>query len=80
MKTEKSKNLVVIIGNGFDVAHGLKTKFSDFAKYYLDSVILEEILNFNDNSSLFTENFNKQLNFPGHNYIPDNGDLTKAND
>lgn len=27
-------NRLIIIGNGFDLAHGLKTKYSDFLKYY----------------------------------------------
>lgn len=27
-------NRLIIIGNGFDLAHGLKTKFSDFLAYY----------------------------------------------
>ena len=25
---------ILILGNGFDLAHGLKTKYSDFLKYY----------------------------------------------
>lgn len=28
-------NRLIIIGNGFDLAHGLKTRFSDFLNYYL---------------------------------------------
>lgn len=30
-------NNLVIIGNGFDLAHGLKTSYSDFIKYIVDS-------------------------------------------
>lgn len=26
-----------ILGNGFDIAHGLKTKYSDFYKYLLEN-------------------------------------------
>lgn len=32
-------NKLVIIGNGFDLAHGLKTKYSDFILWYLNSVL-----------------------------------------
>jgi uncharacterized protein (DUF2267 family) len=35
MKTEKT---IIIIGNGFDIAHGLKTKYSDFAKHILNKI------------------------------------------
>ena len=31
-------NRLVIIGNGFDLAHGLKTSYKDFISWYLDSV------------------------------------------
>jgi len=31
-------NRLIIIGNGFDIAHGLKTRFSDFILYYLSKV------------------------------------------
>ena len=30
----KSMNKLVLIGNGFDLAHGLKTKYSDFIEWY----------------------------------------------
>ena len=29
-------NRLVIIGNGFDIAHGLKTSYMDFINWYLD--------------------------------------------
>ncbi|MER0439386.1 AbiH family protein [Emticicia sp. W12TSBA100-4] len=32
---EEHKNKLVIIGNGFDLAHGLKTSYNDFIKWYL---------------------------------------------
>jgi len=32
-------NKLLIIGNGFDLAHGLKTRYSDFLVWYLDSVL-----------------------------------------
>ncbi|MCD8422740.1 bacteriophage abortive infection AbiH family protein [Tenacibaculum finnmarkense genomovar ulcerans] len=48
---EKSKNLIVIIGNGFDLAHGLKTSYNDFANYYLEEIIVNELLNLDSNTS-----------------------------
>ena len=32
------KNKLVIIGNGFDLAHGLKTSYNDFIKWYLMNI------------------------------------------
>ena len=29
-------NRLVIIGNGFDLAHGLKTSYNDFVDWYLE--------------------------------------------
>ena len=29
-------NRIIIIGNGFDLVHGLKTKYEDFINWYLD--------------------------------------------
>ena len=62
MKKEKSKNLIVIIGNGFDLAHGLKTSFNNFANYYLEEAIYNEILNFEGDSRLLSATFIKRLN------------------
>lgn len=31
-------NRLIIVGNGFDLAHGLKTKYSDFINWYWDGV------------------------------------------
>lgn len=39
----KSKNLIVLVGNGFDLAHGLKTSYSNFANYYLEKIIAEDL-------------------------------------
>lgn len=36
-------NITFFIGNGFDINLGLKTKYSDFLDYYLDSKKLEDI-------------------------------------
>lgn len=32
-------NRLVIIGNGFDMAHGLKTSYMDFINWYWDQCI-----------------------------------------
>ena len=31
-------NRLIIVGNGFDLAHGLKTKYSDFINWYWNFV------------------------------------------
>jgi len=36
-------NKLIIIGNGFDLAHGLKTRYSDFILWYLNSAFNEFI-------------------------------------
>lgn len=35
---EEHKNKLVIIGNGFDLAHGLKTSYNDFINWYLQDI------------------------------------------
>ncbi|MGM1057527.1 MAG: AbiH family protein [Bacteroidota bacterium] len=37
------KNKIFLIGNGFDIAHNFKTKFSDFANYFLDNELIPEL-------------------------------------
>ncbi len=32
-------NKLVLIGNGFDLAHGLKTRYTDFLLWYLNNTI-----------------------------------------
>ena len=34
-------NRIILIGNGFDLAHGLKTSYNDFIKWYLKRALLE---------------------------------------
>jgi hypothetical protein len=36
---EDNRNKLILIGNGFDLAHGLETKYSDFLLWYLQNVI-----------------------------------------
>lgn len=33
--TEKSINRLILLGNGFDLAHQIKTSYNDFIKWYL---------------------------------------------
>lgn len=39
MKIDQNTNKLVIIGNGFDLAHGLKTRYSDFLLWYLEEAM-----------------------------------------
>lgn len=66
MKKEKSKNLIVIIGNGFDLAHNLETGFTDFAKYYLKKYIIETVGY--DNATIFSKGFTTYLENPRVNH------------
>ena len=44
-------NRIIIIGNGFDLAHGLKTKYEDFIDWYQKEWV-EKLKNcYNDNAS-----------------------------
>jgi hypothetical protein len=61
MLKEKSENLVVIIGNGFDLAHGLKTGFSHFAEHYLNKIISNDIIENLDDSKRLKNNFKKKV-------------------
>lgn len=48
-------NRLIIIGNGFDLAHGLKTKYSDFLTYYwsqLQSTYEDDLISFNSRSPI----------------------------
>ncbi len=40
----KSENSILIIGNGFDLAHQLKTSYNDFANYFIENRIVPELL------------------------------------
>ena len=49
-------NRIILIGNGFDLSHGLKTSYADFIKWYCDKII-EELKNTRSNifKNLFIE-------------------------
>ncbi len=42
------KNFIILIGNGFDLAQGLKTSYSDFADYFID-LLTTYLINKNGN-------------------------------
>ncbi|TJY36002.1 AbiH family protein [Pontimicrobium aquaticum] len=42
----KSENLILIIGNGFDLAHNYKTSYNDFANHIIDKKLSAEIMEF----------------------------------
>ena len=44
---EKKRNKLVIIGNGFDLAHGFKTNYNDFIVWYLNYCIGKTMSQFN---------------------------------
>ena len=37
-------NRLVIIGNGFDLAHGLKTSYQDFFGWYWDDLVVKNLM------------------------------------
>ena len=38
-------NRIILIGNGFDLAHGLKTSYNDFIKWYLSQALFKSVEN-----------------------------------
>lgn len=49
-------NNLVIIGNGFDLAHGLKTSYKDFILWYLNKALKEVSNNLNYSDQLISMN------------------------
>ena len=62
-----SENAIIILGNGFDLAHTLPTSYNDFAEYYCKEVIAKKIISLITASEMpeNTEFFNS----PFSNYI-----------
>jgi hypothetical protein len=62
-------NKLILIGNGFDLAHGLKTSYSDFMlwlinkNYKLYNASLSSGSYFNDDLMRFTGGFNPGMDF-----------------
>ena len=54
-------NRIILVGNGFDLAHGLKTRYEDFINWYFEQ--LKKSLA-NCNYSIYEDGFCKlQVNF-----------------
>jgi len=49
-------NKLVIIGNGFDLAHGMKTRYSDFVLWYLNKSYLNRVKINSNQGELFENN------------------------
>ncbi len=56
------KNLILIIGNGFDLAHGLKTSYNHFADYIIENIIAPEFYKDYSNNNLTNNNLIRQIN------------------
>ncbi|MBQ0732975.1 AbiH family protein [Aquimarina celericrescens] len=52
----KSENIIVILGNGFDLAHDLPTSYSDFSDYIVSKIITPEIF-----KCIYNANYNSIL-------------------
>ena len=70
----QTSNMIILIGNGFDLAHELKTNFSDFAEYYVDQKIIPALVDeirSKTNSPLFKKRFHGIMsNRSGYNNSP----------
>ena len=55
-------NRIVLIGNGFDLAHGLKTSYKDFIEWYWK----QRVKSFHGNLSSISEDLLCQLKFLNH--------------
>lgn len=51
-----SRNLVLIVGNGFDLAHGLKTSYNDFSNYLI-KLIADKTFEFRSKEELIEDSF-----------------------
>lgn len=58
-------NRLVIIGNGFDMAHGLKTSYMDFINWYWD----QRVNAFVGNTTKVSEYILCKLQIKGNEYI-----------
>lgn len=63
-------NKVVVIGNGFDLAHGMPTRYVDFLKWYFVNAIKESRVSGYYNSELiYVEYFNHGLEYGDERFI-----------
>ncbi|MDN3595306.1 AbiH family protein [Zunongwangia endophytica] len=77
------KNILILIGNGFDIANGMETKFSDFANNYLDKIIIPELIRVRkgdcDKSLILSDPFFKNWNAKGTYNLPNKSYLSLWN-
>ena len=66
-------NRLVIIGNGFDLAHGLKTSYKDFIDWYWEQRLKDMLTEHSDVSSdsLCTFKIIAEDNFGWHSVVSD---------
>ncbi|SDY12695.1 Bacteriophage abortive infection AbiH [Lutibacter oricola] len=61
IRKRKSNNAIIIIGNGFDLAHELKTSYNDFSNYFIENRIIKELQEIlttrNNKHTLFKQEF-----------------------
>jgi len=66
-------NRIILIGNGFDLAHGLKTNYSDFIEDLFDEIykhielkteneLISDLISFNKNDSMFYKDLSFEEN------------------
>ena len=55
-------NRLILIGNGFDLAHGLKTSYSDFIKWYFEKC-LQDCIHGKEQSELLSVKINAAWNY-----------------
>lgn len=57
----RDKKMILIIGNGFDLAHGFKTSYNDFANFIIREKIVKPILNQSFEKSILRDNWRDVL-------------------
>ena len=74
-------NKLVIIGNGFDLAHGLKTKYSDFVLWYLNKKYIDHISYLKHRNNNFDKELeNDLLVIKGNGYLMDYENFKSINE
>ncbi|MFC2110789.1 AbiH family protein, partial [Bacteroidota bacterium] len=71
----EDKNLILILGNGFDLAHGIPTSYNDFSKYILNKIIVDELIT--EKTSLISDNFILKLKTKSTQHFPENLEYIK---
>lgn len=77
MTKKRSENAIILIGNGFDLAHGMKTSYNDFSEWYLNKNICNNLINiicnldyYNKKNNIFKERFFMDLKQILEDYLP----------